>query len=45
MVDIATVTNTAKAIADMNFNQEVTLVLLAVVAIINAIAIFIQRKA
>lgn len=43
-MDIQTVTMTAKAIADMNVNAQFTMVILAVIAIINAIAIFLPKK-
>lgn len=39
-MDIATLTTTAQAIADMHINSALTVVLLAVISIVNALALF-----
>lgn len=43
-MDIATVTNTAQAIADLQINSSFTVVLLAIVAVVNALALFFSKK-
>lgn len=43
-MDIASVTNTAQAIADMNINQTVTIVMVAFIAIVNVVALFLRKR-
>lgn len=43
-MDVATLTNTAQAIADMHINSSLTVVMLAIVAVVNAIALFVSMN-
>lgn len=43
-MDIATLTNTAQAIADMKLNGALTLFLVAIIGIVNVVALFIPKK-
>lgn len=43
-IDVATITNTAQAIANMNVNSTITVILIAFVAVVNAFALIFQNK-